>query len=106
MKIWIISIAIIVAIIFLVYLLLKVNEKIRTKAYEFFLKAEHEFINGEGEIKMDYVVSNVYVYLPTFVRIFMTEENLKVLLQKMFDEVKDLLDDGKFNNSTEVEENE
>ena len=106
MKEWIISIAIIVAIIFLIYLLLKVNEKIRTKAYEFFLKAEHEFMSGEGEIKMDYVVSNVYVYLPAIIRVFMTEENLKTMLQKLFDEIKDLLDDGKFNDSMEVKENE
>lgn len=91
---------IIVAIILLIYMLIKLNKNIRLKAYELFLKAEHEFVSGYGESKMDYVVENIHNYLPTIISIFISEETLKKILQKMFDEVKDLLDDGKRNKST------
>lgn len=91
---------IIVAIILLIYMLIKLNKNIRLKAYELFLKAEHEFISGHGENKMDYVVENIHNYLPTMISIFISEETLKKILQKMFDEIKDLLDDGKRNKST------
>lgn len=89
---------IIVAIILFTYMLIKLNKNIRLKAYELFLKAEHEISSGGG--KMDYVVENIHNYLPTIVSFFISEETLKKILQKMFDEIKDLLDDGKRNKST------
>lgn len=92
-----ITIAILVAIILLAYMLIKLNKNIRLKAYKLFLKAEHNI--KDGECKMNYVVENIYLYLPTMIRIFVSEESLKRIVQKMFDEIKDLLDDGKRNGS-------
>ena len=92
-----ITIAILVVIILLAYMLIKLNKNVRLKAYELFLKAEHSI--NDGECKMNYVVENIYLYLPTMIRIFISEESLKRIVQKMFDEIKDLLDDGKRNGS-------
>ena len=50
---------------------------------------------------MDYVVSQIYESLPAICRL-LPESFYRKLLQKMFDEIKDLLDDGKINNSNEV----
>lgn len=96
-----IVIALLLAMICLAYVLIKINKKIRLKAYELFLKAEHNFVSGAGENKMNYVVENIYCYLPVPVRIFINEESLRKLVQKIFDEIKDLLDDGKRNGSVE-----
>lgn len=92
-----ITIAILVAIILLAYMLIKLNKNVRLKAYELFLKAEHNI--SDNACKMNYVVENIYCYLPVPVRIFVSEEILKRIVQKMFDEIKDLLDDGKRNGS-------
>lgn len=100
MKFYIISIIIIVAILLLIYMLIKLNKKIRIKAYEFFLEAEIKFSSGEGQYKMDYVMENIYDYLPAIAKIFISRETFKKIIQKMFNEVKDLLDDGKRNKST------
>lgn len=95
---------ILVAIILLIYLLIKINKNVRLQAYKLFLKAEHEIIGGED--KMSYVVSNIHSYLPTMVKFFVSEESLKRIVQKMFDEIKDLLDDGKRNDSIRGEDYE
>lgn len=100
MKIWLISAVIIIIILVLIYILFKINKDIRIKAYEYFLKAEHEFMSGQGEEKMNYVIENIYFYLPNFVRLFISQDSLKEIVQKMFNEIKDLLDDGKRNSST------
>lgn len=96
-----ITIAILLAIILLVYMLLKLNKNIRQRAYKLFLYAEHNFVSGAGESKLEYVVNNVYQYLPSIIRLFVSENMLKRVIQKMFDEIKDLLDDGKRNKSIE-----
>lgn len=75
-------------------------ENLRGDVYKLFLKAEHIYSSGEGAEKMDYVLSTAYELLPAYIRLFVTKEMLKKILQSWFDMIKDLLDDGK----TEVEE--
>ena len=53
---------------------------------------------------MEYVVRNLYYYLPTLLKIFISEDTLQIIVQKLFDEIKDLLDDGNFNNSAKGSE--
>lgn len=84
-------------------MLIKLNKDIRLKAYDLFLRAEHHFESGTGENKMEYVVDNLYRYLPNIVTIFISTETLQKIVQKIFDEVKDLLDDGKRNKSIKEE---
>jgi len=82
-------------LILITILLIKFCEKFRNKAYKLFLEAEHEITKGK---KMDYVVEQLYNMLPIPFRII-PQSVYKRWLQKLFDEIKDLLDDGKFNNS-------
>lgn len=87
---------ILVLVIFLItILLIKFSENFRNRAYKLFLEAEHEL--GKGE-KMDYVVEKIYSYLPLPLKI-LPPAVYKRWLQCLFDEIKDLLDDGKINNS-------
>ncbi len=90
---------IILGIILLSYLLIKLNKDIRLKAYDLFIRAEHHFGSGTGKNKMKYVIENLYRYLPNLVTIFISTETLQKIVQKFFNEIKDLLDDGKRNKS-------
>lgn len=81
-------------ILLILFLLVKFSNKFRSKAYKLFLFAEHNVIKGR---KMEYVVNEIYEnYLPLPLKIF-PEEFYQNILQKLFDEIKDLLEDGKFN---------
>lgn len=86
------------AIMLVLFLLIKFSKKFRKDVYEAFLFAEHEVLKGR---KMDYVVGQIYYSLPSVMRII-PKSTYKKILQKMFDEIKDLLDDGKINKSSKV----
>ena len=75
-------------------------EEIRADVYQLFLKAEHnpEFMES-GKQKMKWVISQARMLLPKWLRFFITDEFLEMIVQGWFDAVKDLLDDGKFNGS-------
>lgn len=78
-------------------------ETIRVDAYKLFLKAENRFkTSGAGKEKMQWVFNTIREIMPSWVRIFVTDELLAELLQQWFNNVKDLLDDGKINKSAEV----
>lgn len=89
-----ITAAIVILLIF--YVVLKLCGKFRSKVYKLFIKAEKVAKSGH---KMDYVIENVYSYLPAAAKIFINESALRWLLQKMFDKVEDFLNDGKFNGN-------
>ena len=76
--------------------ILKTCGKFRSKVYQLFIKAEKEAEKGE---KMDFVVNQIYMLVPSPWNIFINETALRWLLQKMFDVVKDFLNDGKLNNN-------
>ena len=90
----IIIIGVLVAIASIV-LTIKFSSKFRKMAYKLFIYAEDNIISGE---KMDYVVTQIYDLLPAPLRI-LPESFYKKLLQKLFDEIHDMLDDGKRNKS-------
>lgn len=90
----IILIGVLVAITSIV-LTIKFSDKFRKMAYRLFTYAEDNIVSGE---KMDYVVSQIYDLLPIPLRI-LPESFYKNLLQKLFDEIHDMLDDGKRNKS-------
>ena len=89
----IIGILLIIAILIVI---LKACSKFRNKVYQLFIKAEKEAKKGE---KMDYVVEQIYNYIPMPINIFINENALRWLLQKMFDVIKDFLNDGKLNKN-------
>jgi hypothetical protein len=99
-----IIIGILVLVILVSFYLLMQFKRIREKTYKWFLKAEHKCISGED--KMNYVIDNLYPYLPFNIRIFISENTFRNIIQTMFDEIKDLLDDGKFNKSNSNKESD
>lgn len=84
-----------VIILAVIYFILKVCHRFRAWAYKLFLVAEKNVESGK---KMDYVVQQIYSALPYPASVFLNEKALRYILQKMFDVVKDFLNDGKVNN--------
>ena len=74
-----------ICIVFLLFL--RFNKKFRKKSYELFLIAE----NTLDSEKMEYVVDQIYSYLPLPLRIFPPSFYQRIL-QKLFDEIHDLLE--------------
>lgn len=95
MKIYLITGILISVLVFTMYILIKINGDIRKKAYQLFLKAEELFITGSGSFKMDYVIENIYPYLPNYLKMFISLEMFKKIIQRMFNEIKDFLKTGK-----------
>lgn len=85
-----------VAAIIAVFLLLQVKA-IRDKANALFLEAEKNITKD----KLEYVSSNLYYALPSYIRIFLNEEGFYIVVQKIYDKsrklAKDILNDGKIN---------
>ena len=75
---------------------------LRAEVYQLILKAEHMFKGSEkGKQKLAWVVQQARSLLPKWLQFFITDKALEKLIQIWFNGVKDLLDDGKFNNSLE-----
>ena len=102
------AVAIVAAIALIVwYLRTRSIEKIRSDVYQLFLKAEHLMVeSGSGPARLEWVVDKAYVLLPTPIQFIVTREMLKIILKNWFDEIKDLLDDGKNNDSVKLISNE
>lgn len=85
-----------ILIIFLtLYTMIKLSDKFRKTCYKLFLYAEHNI--GKGR-KMDYVVNQIYDLLPIPMKI-LPKATYKKIIQDLFNEIKDLLDDNKINKS-------
>lgn len=82
------------------YAKLKAFDGIRADVYQLILKAERRYKESkQGEQKFKYVVQQARGLLPTWLQIFVTQECLEKVIEKWFQGVKDLLDDGKVNGS-------
>ncbi len=90
---------IILLVLVLLYAAIKLDASFREKAYKLFIYAENHLDEG----KMDYCVEHIYAYLPAPFKM-LPASFYRWLLQKAFDEIKDLLDDGRINNSPEPKE--
>ena len=77
----------ILLILLTLFLLIRFSNKFRRKSYELFLIAE----NSLDDEKMEYVVEQIYSYLPSPLRIFPPSFYQRIL-QKLFDEIHDLLE--------------
>ena len=78
-------------------------EKIRKNVYDLFIVAEREFHHGENTEKFEYVIQWAKMAIPTPFNLFITEKLLRKVVQAWFDLCKDLLDDGKLNNTENKE---
>lgn len=94
--------SIVIAVLALLALYVKTHtmEQMRSDAYQLFLQVEHKYIkSGSGKQKLDEVVNTIYDMLPPYARLIFTREILRKIIDKWFGKIKDLLDDGKANNS-------
>ena len=77
---------------------------IREDVYQLILRAEHMYNeSGAGKQKFDWVIQQARGLLPKWLQMLVPESVLRNLVQKWFDGIKDLLDDGKVNGSQKVE---
>lgn len=82
------------------YITRKGLEGIRLDVYKLFVEAEKTFrASKQGQQKFDYVIHLARGLLPKPIQMFVSDKMLKEIVQLWFDGVKDLLDDGKLNNS-------
>lgn len=105
------TIVILLGVAIVVFLVVKTMQKlgldtIRLYAYNWFEKAEDEFEQGQNEEKFEYVLNLAKMTIPSPFNVFITESVLRKAVQLWFDLCKDLLDDGKINASSKVEEGE
>lgn len=82
-----------------VYIQQNTLNEIREDVYKFFLLVEHDYKKNESRLKFEEVVRLTKAMLPPVASIFISEELLRRTIQFWFDGIKDLLDDGKINNS-------
>lgn len=84
----------------------KTLDEIRADVYKKFLEAEHDETLTTGKKKMTWVLIQARMLLPNWAQVFITDAFLEKVVEGWFQAVKDLLDDGKLNKSTEVIKNE
>ena len=54
--------------------------------------AEDQFEKGANQEKINYVIDSLLEFLPKILRCFITRENVKSFVQKVFNSVKEALD--------------
>lgn len=82
------------------YVKMKGLEGIRIEVYQLILRAEHLYKeSGQGKQKLKWVVQQARGLLPPWMQILVSENMIIKIIDKWFIAVKDLLDDGKVNNS-------
>lgn len=97
----VLAILLIVTIVIAVqYIRQKGLDGIRADVYQLILTAEHMYNeSGAGKQKFEWVIQQARGLLPKWLQMLVPESALEKLVQKWFEGVKDLLDDGKVNNS-------
>lgn len=79
-------------------------EQVRADVYQLILKAEHTYKeSSSGKQKMKWVVQQARMILPNWLQTLITDDVLEYVIQTWFDEIKDLLDDGKVNGTQGAE---
>ena len=92
----------VVATVYMLYQWAKMKglDGIRMQTYQLILKAELIYNqSGAGKQKLKWVVSQARKLLPNWLQFIVTEEALENVIEIWFRGVKDLLDDGKINES-------
>lgn len=91
------------------YIKHRTKEEIRTDVYQLILRAENAFLYGQNTQKFEHVVQLARSLLPqplqTIITVPVLQTIFRKLIQELFDEIKDVMDDGKRNGSVKEEEN-
>jgi hypothetical protein len=104
---WLVIIVAIIACIYIVYLVVNKRwNKLRTIANKLMLQAEQTIVGTKkGRERFEQVLTQVYLLIPIWIRIFLPKSAFEKKLQQWFELIKDSLDDGKINNSVEKKGN-
>ncbi len=98
------TILLVVAVFFYVFYLAwnKRWDELRKFAYTLILQAEKNIAGSKrGQERFNLVLGQLYNLIPGWLKFFISEKSMREKLQSWFDEVKDYLDDGKLNKSTQ-----
>ncbi|WP_432400896.1 hypothetical protein [Wukongibacter sp. M2B1] len=71
--------------------------EMREKAYALMLLAEKRFDTGEE--KFDWVAEKLYIAIPNSAKIIFSQEDIEDLIQEIYENLGDFLDDGQLNKS-------
>ncbi|WP_432408302.1 hypothetical protein [Wukongibacter sp. M2B1] len=71
--------------------------EMREKAYALMLLAEKKFDTGEE--KFDWVAEKLYIAMPNSAKVIFSQDDIENLIQKIYENLGDFLDDGELNNS-------
>lgn len=85
------------------YVKMNTMEQIRADVYQLFLDVEHEYKQEENQKKFNEVIRLARSMLPAWAGILLTDKFIRSTIQFWFNNVKDLLDDGKINSSQNTE---
>jgi len=93
-----------ILILFLIVAIYCLFEWQRAKviAYSLMLQAKSlakDTILKSGDQQADWVVKRAYQFLPKSLTIFISEDNMRKIIYKLYHSAKDYLDDGNINNS-------
>ena len=77
----------------LVYLLYRIKKDgLIPVVVKMIVAAEGQFEKGANQEKINYVIDSLLEFLPKILRCFITRENVKSFVQKVFNGVKEALD--------------
>lgn len=71
--------------------------KLREKIYALLLDAEKT--DDDGMTKFDYVCNNAYDYVPSYLKVFISYSSFRLMVQKLYDKLRDLAKDGKLDGN-------
>ena len=80
-----------IAILGYLYWVIKKNGLIPV-VVKMIVAAEDQFEKGANQEKINYVIDSLLEFLPKILRCFITRENVKSFVQKVFNSVKEALD--------------
>lgn len=86
---WASLLVLLIFIITIIILLLRGKKDIAAKIiYSLVTEAEKIYGGGTGSVKFAYVVEKAYSYMPAILKLFITYEDLKKLIEKVLAEAK------------------
>lgn len=103
---WLAIVVVALIVGYIIYLVINKRwKKLRMIANRLMLQAEQTIIGTKkGQERFEQVLTQVYLLIPAWIRIFVSRSQFEKILQKWFELIKDSLDDGKINNSVEKED--
>jgi hypothetical protein len=100
---WMAIVVVAMVMAYIIYLVINKRwNKLRMIANRLMLQAEQTIIGTKkGQERFEQVLTQVYLLIPVWIRIFVSRSQFEKKLQQWFELIKDSLDDGKINNSVE-----